>query len=153
MKKFLLVLIALFLAPHACFGAELNDLNKAGLDKLLAQNKGKVVMLNFFATWCPPCRVELPELVKLRDEIPESRLVVIGLSVDENKAAVPPFIKQSGVNYPVYYAGKDITDSFDISSVPHNAFFAPDGRLVISEPGMAELNVMKEVVNELNPRK
>ncbi len=106
-------------------------------------------MLNFFATWCPPCRVELPELVKLREDYPQDKLMIIGLSVDENAAPVESFIKNAGVNYPVYIAGQEITDSYNISSVPHNAFFAPDGSLIISEPGMAETSVLKRVVNDL----
>ncbi len=147
MKKLIFCLCMCLIMPFCANAAE--NITLPQLKSLLEQNRGKVVMLNFFATWCPPCRVELPELVKLREDYPQDKLMIIGLSVDENAAPVESFIKNAGVNYPVYIAGQEITDSYNISSVPHNAFFAPDGSLIISEPGMAETSVLKRVVNDL----
>lgn len=157
------------LAPPACNAAgqggkdpgaapvagqeQLESLTLDQLNTLLANSKGKVVMLNFFATWCPPCRVEIPELVKVRDAYPASSLVVVGLAVDENSAPVLPFIRKAGVDYPVYLAGRDVTDAYHVTSVPHNAFFARDGSMVISEPGMADANVIRQVVDDLLSRK
>lgn len=149
LKKFLLVLLCLALLPVCAPAADIASLDEAGLKSLLEQNRGKVVMLNFFATWCPPCKAEIPELVKLRKEWPEDKLAVVGLSVDENRSALPPFIQKSGVNYPVFMADRSITDAYNVTSVPHNAFIAPDGRLIISEPGMADASVLKQVVTDL----
>lgn len=149
MKRFLL-LIVFCLLPFTAFAAgEIPALDKAGLANLVRQNEGKVIMLNFFATWCPPCRVELPELVKLRKAYPEKDFLLVGLSVDEDKEAVPPFVKMAGVNYPVYMAGRDITDEFNITSVPHNTFYTKQGEVIISEPGMAATDVLEKVVNDL----
>ncbi len=150
MKRMFCMFLFLLLLPFCAHGADLGNLDDPGLKALLERNKGKVIMLNFFATWCPPCRAEIPELVKLRDAWSKDKLLVIGLSVDENRSAVPPFLKKTGVNYPVYMAEKDITDAYNVTSVPHNAFIAPDGRLIISEPGMADVNVMKQVVTDLS---
>lgn len=152
MRKILFTLIVMILFPCMAFGAEIQPLTNTQLDKILQDNKGKVVMLNFFATWCPPCRVELPELRKLRDAFPEKEFMLIGLSVDEDKSAVPDFLQEAGVNYPVYMADKSITDAYGISSVPHNAFFDPAGKLDISEPGMAEVKVLEGVVKQLLAR-
>lgn len=149
MKRFLF-LIVFCLLPFTAFAAgEIPALDKAGLANLVRQNQGKVIMLNFFATWCPPCRVELPELVKLRKAYPEKDFLLVGLSVDEDKEAVPPFVKMAGVNYPVYMAGRDITDEFNITSVPHNTFYTKQGEVIISEPGMAATDVLEKVVNDL----
>lgn len=149
MKKFLCAVLCLLFLPAAASAAEIASLDNAGLKALLAENRGKVIMLNFFATWCPPCRAEIPELIKLRGAWPRDRLALIGLSVDESKGAVHPFMKKNGVNYPVYMAARDITDAYNVTSVPHNAFIAPDGTLIISEPGMADANVLKQVVSDL----
>lgn len=152
MKKFLLALI-LCLVAYAAEGAaaadEIPTLDKAGLASLIQENRGKVIMFNFFATWCPPCRAEMPELVKLRLAYPEKEFMLFGLSVDEDKSAVPPFAKLAGVNYPIYMAGKDVTDEFNVSSVPHNAFLTRKGEVIISEPGMANTEVLEKVVNDL----
>lgn len=151
MKKLLILLLMFVAMPLIGHAADLPALNNGQLNDLLKKNEGKVIMVNFFATWCPPCRAEIPEIVKLRDAYPENKLLVIGLSVDESAPAVPPFIKKSGVNYPVYMADRDITDAYNVTSVPHNAFIAPDGRLIISEPGMADLKVLRQVVTDLLP--
>lgn len=149
MKKLLLLIICVFFIPALAWGVTIPTVDKAGLDDMIQENKGKVIMLNFFATWCPPCKAEIPEIVKLRAAWPKSKLSIIGLSVDENKAEVPPFIDKLKVNYPIFMAGRDITDYYKVTSVPHNAFIAPDGKLVISEPGMADEVVLKQVVEDL----
>lgn len=147
-KLFILALIA-FLLPISSFAADIEEISQPKLAEMVKNNAGKVIMLNFFATWCPPCKVEMPELVKLREAFPPESLLLIGLSVDEDKNAVPGFLKETGVNYPVYMAGKDVTTAYEINSVPHNAFYAPDGKLVISEPGLADLELLKEIVSGL----
>ena len=149
------LLFCLLLPCVACAAGEaaIEPLDQAGLTALIQKNKGKVVMLNFFATWCPPCRVEIPELVKVRDAYPGSELLLVGLSVDEDSAPVIPFIKKAGVNYPVYMAARDVTDAYRVTSVPHNVFFAPDGHMVISEPGMADANVIGQVMDDLLGKK
>ncbi|WP_165077291.1 MULTISPECIES: TlpA disulfide reductase family protein [unclassified Desulfovibrio] len=156
MKRIALAFLISLLLPCAALAAAdtaIPTLDQAGLTGLLEKNKGKVVILNFFATWCPPCRVEIPELVKVREAYPESELLLVGLSVDETSAPVVPFTKKAGVNYPVYMAAQDVTDAYRVTSVPHNAFFARDGHLVISEPGMAEAHVIRELVDDLLGKK
>lgn len=152
MKKFIFLLIFCLLPFTSLAADEIQTLDKAGLANLLRKNDGKVIMLNFFATWCPPCRVELPELVKLREAYPENEFMLVGLSVDEDKSAVMPFVKTAGVNYPVYLAGRNITDEFKITSVPHNTFYSKSGEMVISEPGMAATDVFEKVVDDLLKR-
>lgn len=149
MRKALLPLLLLLALPFYACAAEIPTLDKAGLDDILAKNKGKVIMLNFFATWCPPCRAEIPELVKTRKTFPEDKLLIVGLSVDEKADVLPPFIEKTGIDYPVFLADRSVSSAYNVTSVPHNAFIAPDGSLVISEPGMAEAKLLDQVVNDL----
>lgn len=152
MKKMLLPLLcclALLFAGPVLAQDELKGISQPKLAEMINNNAGKVIMLNFFATWCPPCKVEIPQLVKLRNFFPADQLEIIGLSVDEEKKLVPGFLKQLDVNYPVYMAGGDITGSYDISSVPHNVFYAPGGQMVISEPGLADIDLLKQIVTDL----
>mgnify|MGYP001298537547 CR=1 FL=1 len=93
MKKIFLPLLLCLLLPCAAWAETLPSLNLAGLTDLLAKNKGKVVMLNFFATWCPPCRVEIPELIKTSKAYADKGVVIISLSVDEDPA---PLCQKNG---------------------------------------------------------
>lgn len=145
-----LLLVAVFLAGASIArSAELKEIGQADLSKMLAESKGKVVLLNFFATWCPPCKVEIPELVNTRKAYSQNDLVIIGLSVDEDAAPVPPFVEKNGINYPVYRANRNVTSHFGVTSVPHNVFYAKDGKMVISEPGMADSAILKQVIDDL----
>lgn len=151
MKKLALPLLLMFvLLTQAVHATEsIPDLEEPALEKILLANRDKVIMLNFFATWCPPCRAEIPEIIQLRKDIPEKDLLIIGLSVDKSAEDVKPFLAKTQVNYPVYMAKPGVTSAYDVTSVPHNAFYAPGGKLIISEPGIANFDVLKQTVSDL----
>ena len=155
MKKIILPLLLCLLLPCAAFGASASvpSLNLAGLTDLLAKNKGKVIMLNFFATWCPPCQVEVPDLVAVNKKFAGKDVLIVSLSVDEDEKVVVPFMKKMGMDYPVYMAGRDITKAFQVSSIPHNVFYAKGGQRVISEPGIADTEMMEMVFTKLLEQK
>jgi cytochrome c biogenesis protein CcmG/thiol:disulfide interchange protein DsbE len=72
-----------------------------GKDFNLASQKGKVILLDFWATWCPPCKVEVPWFVEFQQKYGPQGLVVIGVSVDDPAAKLKPFAQQYKVNYPL----------------------------------------------------
>lgn len=145
------ILLFVFICMGASYAQaeDLQTLDQPALDKMLKDSHGKVVLLNVFATWCPPCKVEIPDLVDVRNDYSTDQLVLIGLSVDEDGELVEPFMEETGINYPVYLASKSITNKFGINSVPHNIFFGKDGKMFFSEPGMIESNVLKKIIDEL----
>src|SRR3989338_7970354 len=77
----------------------LKDIN--GKEVSLSSFKGKVIILDFWATWCPPCREEIPDFIALQKEYGTKGLQVIGISVDKDKDALVKFYKDNGMNYPV----------------------------------------------------
>lgn len=93
-------------------------LDKAGVNKYLDTLKGKVVIVDFWATWCPPCRQEIPGFIELQKKHGKN-LVVVGLSLDDETEAVKEFCKTQKVNYPVFVVGQDTTAAWgNIEAIP-----------------------------------
>ncbi len=83
------------------FSASMMDSN--GIKQSLGQYRGKIIVLNFWATWCPPCREEMPELSQLHQQYQNSNVMVLGIAEDE-LAPVREFLQASPVSYPVFIA-------------------------------------------------
>ena len=115
--------------------------------------KGKVVLLNFWATWCGPCRAEIPDLIRLQDKY-RDHLVVVGLSVDEGQTAnalVKTFVTEHKMNYPVAVVGEDIEKLFGgVSSIPSTFVLNLDGKMVQRHIGTLNANVTEQEVRALS---
>ena len=112
-----LVLLAACLAPATqdesgpAPAFELKDLN--GQVRTLSQFKNKVLVLNFWATWCPPCRAEIPDFVATYNAYKDKGLAIIGISVDRiAPAALAQFVKANNMTYPVAFNTQKIADDY-----------------------------------------
>jgi thiol-disulfide isomerase/thioredoxin len=112
--------------------------------------KGKVVILNFWATWCPPCREEVPELVQLQANY-KDKLLVIGASEDEDgPQKVQQFVQRFGMNYPVVMATKELIDNYGgVPALPTSFLIDPQGRVVQKHTGLYEYEVYEREVRAL----
>ncbi len=117
---------------------QLKDLD--GKAVKLSDFKGKVVILNFWATWCPPCRKEIPTFVSLQKQYGEKGLVIVGVSLDEKgPAAVKPFVAKMGINYPVVMGDpKTAADYGGIEVVPTTFVIDRNGKVAAELQGDAE---------------
>ena len=138
MKKIVLLLTALFLLSISVFGESqkkvmptvgyeigniipdfsVTDLN--GKSKNIKEFRGKTVMLNFWATWCPPCRAEMPSMEKLWNKSKNKKFVIIAVSVDQSPTSkVAEFIKTNKYTFPVFHdANGKLAEMFLIRSIP-----------------------------------
>jgi thiol-disulfide isomerase/thioredoxin len=102
----------------------------------LAALQGKVVLLNFWATWCGPCRAEIPDLVALQDRY-KGRLQIIGLNVDDEEADIKHYVQETGINYPVAMTSNDVRIQFGgIPALPTSFVLDTQGRVVQKHVGL-----------------
>lgn len=124
---------ALAMLPRPILDAE----NKAasGSPIKLANYSGKVLLLNLWATWCGPCRMETPELVKLHKEFQSRGVEMIGLSTEDPEAsseAVSDFVREYNVDYQIGWATREVAQTLmqGRTSIPQSFVIARDGRIV-----------------------
>jgi thiol-disulfide isomerase/thioredoxin len=102
----------------------------------LAALQGKVVLLNFWATWCGPCRAEVPDLVALQERY-KGRLQIIGLNVDDEEADIKQYVEETGINYPVAMTSNDVRIQFGgIPALPTSFVLDTEGRVVQKHVGL-----------------
>jgi thiol-disulfide isomerase/thioredoxin len=115
-----------------------------GKEVSLKQLKGKFVLLNFWATWCVPCVAELPLIKKLREEIPEDKLVIVSISEDENMSDLENGIKKYGLNWSNICCNDDILNKYNFANgIPKTVLIDKEGRLVFKQLG--PLNSIEEL--------
>jgi peroxiredoxin len=127
----------------------LKDTN--GADVTLASFKGKIVLLNFWATWCGPCRQEIPALVELQTQYAPD-LVVLGLSVDDTVEKLLPYAEEYKMNYPVLIGNgrEDVQDAFGpIWGIPITVFIGRDGNIHKKHNGVATKEQFEEEIKAL----
>jgi thiol-disulfide isomerase/thioredoxin len=136
MVRKLALLVLLLVTPSAALGQtekaptlELKDLR--GRRHRLSDYKGKVVLLNFWATWCPPCRAEVPDLVRWQREHGKDGLQVIGVTYPPTgRAAVRGFVRRHGVAYPILLGSKETKALFDRGeTLPFTVVIDREGRV------------------------
>jgi cytochrome c biogenesis protein CcmG/thiol:disulfide interchange protein DsbE len=102
----------------------------AGSPWQLSDRRGKVVLVNFWATWCPPCREETPGLVRLYRDYHSKGVDVVGISMDDDpRQAVPPFVRQYGLPYAVLVPDANFQLANDIDSLPTTLLIDRKGRV------------------------
>ncbi len=97
----------------------------------LKDMKGKVVLVNFWATWCPPCRKEMPDLESLYNRFKDQGFVILAISEDEETPKVAPFIAEHKITYPILLdPGSKVNNLFQVEGIPKSFVYDRDGKLV-----------------------
>ncbi len=120
----------------------------------LSDFKGKVVFLNFWATWCPPCRREIPAFIELIKKYGNDGFIVLGVAVDPREFTqidkVKPFVKQMGMNYPVVYDTKGISQMYGgIRSIPTTFVINRQGKVVGQIVGSRPKATFESIIKDL----
>lgn len=117
----------------------------------LSDYEGKVVLLDFWATWCRPCRMAIPDLISLQKEYGDDDFVIIGISLDRQPAIVPRFVEQTGINYPVVYGfGESIAADYgNVASIPTAFIIDRNGCINKRLVGLHPKNELKKYIAPL----
>ena len=114
------------------------DLEFAGADGgsvRLSQLKGNVILLNVWATWCGPCRLELPIVQHMYDKYSDRNFVVLAVNVDADRRRVEPFTKRYNISLPIYYAAPEDAGQMTALGIPSTFVLAPDRTLIDRQVG------------------
>lgn len=126
-------------------------LDTEGKEVKLSDYKGKIVILDFWATWCAPCRKGIPDLIEIQKEY-NNEVVVIGISLDQSNTInyVKPFMEQFGINYPVVYGSEQvIIDYGSIRAIPTSFIIDREGNIVDKFEGLMPKSTYVNRINTL----
>ena len=128
---------------------QLKDMN--GVDVKLDSFKGKVILLNFWATWCGPCKAEIPSLVELQEKYADD-LVVLGFSVDDPAEKMKPYAEEYKVNYPLLVGNgrEDVQNAFGpLLGIPVSVIIGRDGIIAKKHTGIGTMEQFEREIKAL----
>jgi len=121
-----------------------------GTNLKLSDLRGKAVLLNFWATWCGPCKVEMPWFVELQKEYGPQGFQIVGVAMDDASAAdIAKFAKEMGVNYPILLGKESVGESYGgVGVLPTTFFLDRSGKLIAREFGLQSRSVFVDHIKK-----
>ena len=140
LSLFIPFLLALILSGPIVYAQEtklsVKKITLEGLREKILENKGKVLILDFWATYCLPCKDEIPFLNELYKTYRDKGLEVIGVSIEGvGEEVIRPFAEMMRISYSIFLGGDDIIEAYDIQYIPLTYILGKDGRVRMKEIG------------------
>jgi len=115
----------------------------------LSDLRGKAVLLNFWATYCGPCKIEMPWFVELQKEYGPQGFQIVGVANDDASTEdIAKFAKEMGINYPILIGKDSVSDSYKVSVLPTTFFLDRDGKLIAREFGLVSRSVFVDHIKK-----
>ena len=153
------ILAALCLVSQACtptrpvksfktaYDFALNDSRGARIR--LSDYKGRVVLLNFWATWCKGCVLEIPWFIEFQEKYKDSGLSVIGVSIDDSWKPVKAFVEEKKVNYPIVIDNEGVRKLYELDSMPMTLLIDRSGEIAASYIGVVDKGACESEIRTL----
>lgn len=116
--------------------------NLDGEQMELKKYKGKIILLDFWATWCPPCRAAIPHLVNLYEKFQDRNFIILGIGLDEKE----PLIKmkdEMNIKYPILIGNNEIAKFYQVQAIPTLVLLDKNGKIYYKEVGFSEEGIKK----------
>ena len=137
-------------------------MDQYGVEHRLSDYKGKVVFLNFWATWCPPCRKEMPDIQALYHDYNENQgdVIILGVAHPKNESnpntreldreGIIKFLEENGYTFPVVFdeSAGEVLSQYNISAFPTTFMIDPNGNIYGYAPGMLNKDMMRSIVED-----
>lgn len=115
----------------------------------LSDYRGQVVMLNFWATWCPPCRAEMPGIQAAYEQRQDEGFTVLAINNAETPSQIQPFVQALGLNFPIVLdTTAELQRTFAIRGYPTSIFVDPQGTVYATHPGFVSEDQLESYINE-----
>lgn len=122
-------------------GYHMELISPEGAKKTLREFEDKVIFLNYWATWCPPCIAEMPNIQALYEQYrDDNRIAFVMVSLDEEQDKAREFVRRKEFTFPIYYLGSQRPESLQSTTIPTTFVIDREGRIVVSRKGMANYN-------------
>jgi thiol-disulfide isomerase/thioredoxin len=154
----LILFSSLNLIAQSSKNIKVEEIDKSKLEKLIKNRKGKVLLLNIWASWCPPCKKEFPDLVKLAEKYKNSKVEIVGLSVDDKddlQTEVIPFLQKNNANFKIYIQNfKNIEELISFfpkweGAIPLTVIFDKNGKEKKFIIGMRDFEFFDKAIQEV----
>ena len=147
--KTLPLLMLLLLVPLCAIAGGVQKVGAKDLRGFIDSSKGRILVINYWATWCQPCVKEFPGLVNLRKAFPETDLNVVGISVDYDVRPVENFLKKHEVNFPIVIDDGSIASMIAVQSIPRTVIYNRKSEKVLDHIGFISEESYRNVVERL----